>query len=253
MKKILLLQICLIIAAACTAQTNYTRFGGSNSFNAKYKLTVVFDEKKGIMSVTSNASFMNVNLLSFTRKQFAVRKGNSYNKYFPAKVRTFTYDMKAKGLKDRYYYWLKLITEDGTLEEFTFKRKDDAPAVNEAAQDAEGIESVDDTESSKYEFYEQSMRDLAAGKVSKEAAGSGTEIKTNITCGSGKTKVTKALMKMDGVKRVLIDIKTGKMNLYYSSDGTSYATILDTISENGFSADGQPAKPGSSNPCAGKN
>lgn len=253
MKKIFLLPICIFMVFACLGQSNYTNSGSSNSsFQSRYKMTVVFDEKNGVLNIAGDAPIKNVYLTSYTRSQFAARKGSDHVKLFPLKVRKFSYNMRVPGLKDRYYYWLKVYAADGALEEYLFKRKDSAPAVDEKAQDMELTALVDETEASPYEFYEQSDRDHVNGTnvVSLEPA---TIIKTNIICIAGKTKIINALKKLDGVQKVVIDIKTGKIKLYYSSDGTPYATILETINENGYMADGQPAKKGVINPCSGKN
>jgi len=84
-------------------------------------------------------------------------------------------------------------------------------------------------------------------------------LKTNIKCEAGKTKIIKALKKLDGVFEVKIDIKTGLLKLNYSSDGTSFNEIIDAILDNGFDVtdDGldsgpkRSAKP-ADNPCKTK-
>ena len=64
---------------------------------------------------------------------------------------------------------------------------------------------------------------------------------------------------MDGVFEVKIDIKTGLLKLNYSSDGTPFNDIIETILDNGFDVldDGEhtgvkkSTKP-SANPCKTK-
>ena len=79
-----------------------------------------------------------------------------------------------------------------------------------------------------------------------------TTIQTNINCTEGKNKVEGILKSQDGVKSVTADIKTGKIKLDYSSDGTSYNQILSLINEAGFDADTKKSNNASANPCVVK-
>lgn len=77
--------------------------------------------------------------------------------------------------------------------------------------------------------------------------GSETVIQTNITCAAGKKKTEAALKKQDGVFEVAVDIANGELTIRYSSDGTSYTTLIEIINKLGFEADGK--KGTGSNPC----
>ncbi len=57
-------------------------------------------------------------------------------------------------------------------------------------------------------------------------------IETNIKCEAGNTKVIKALKGM--VIDIKIDIKTGLLTLYYSSDGYALIEIIEEINKAGF-------------------
>ncbi len=77
-------------------------------------------------------------------------------------------------------------------------------------------------------------------KVEEEPVAAGDDdqahpvLKTNIKCEAGKTKVIKALKALDGVFEVKIDIKTGLLKLYYSSDGSPLIDIIEEINKAGF-------------------
>ena len=89
----------------------------------------------------------------------------------------------------------------------------------------------------------------AASSESSIAVGEGSEtiIQTNITCAAGKKKAEETLKKQDGVFEAGVDISTGELTIRYSSDGTSYTTLLEIINKLGFDADGKKAT--GSNPC----
>ncbi|MCP9752773.1 heavy-metal-associated domain-containing protein [Ferruginibacter sp. HRS2-29] len=85
--------------------------------------------------------------------------------------------------------------------------------------------------------------------------GAQTVIQTNILCESGKKKIEALLKKQDGVFEVKTNIANGELAIRYSSDGTSYTTLLQLINEQGFEADGnKPSASAPANPCKkGKN
>ena len=76
-----------------------------------------------------------------------------------------------------------------------------------------------------------------------------TTIITNIKCDNGKKKVIALLKKQDGVKAVDVNIKNGDLSIEYSSDGTSYSTLIELINSCGFDADGEKTKV--KNSCSG--
>jgi len=90
---------------------------------------------------------------------------------------------------------------------------------------------------------------------SMNGEGAQAVIQTNILCEAGKKKVEAILKKQDGVFEVKMNIKNGELAIRYSSDGTSYTTLLQLINEQGFEADGsKPAAGAGSDPCKkGKN
>ncbi|MEO5948602.1 MAG: C1 family peptidase [Chitinophagaceae bacterium] len=76
-----------------------------------------------------------------------------------------------------------------------------------------------------------------------------TIITTNINCAAGKEVVERILKSQDGVQSVKVDIKTGKVSLAYSSDGTPYTEIINLINEAGFNADRNKSEVPNANPC----
>jgi copper chaperone CopZ len=77
-------------------------------------------------------------------------------------------------------------------------------------------------------------------------------IQTTINCAAGKTKIETLLKEQDGVVAATVDIKTGKLLLDYSTDGTPYSEIIRLINETGFDADGKKSSNPGNNPCAAK-
>lgn len=76
-----------------------------------------------------------------------------------------------------------------------------------------------------------------------------TTIQTNINCEEGKKIIEQRLKSMDGVKTVAVDIRTGKLKIDYSSDGTSYTEIINLINDLGFDADRNKSQVPNANPC----
>ena len=76
-----------------------------------------------------------------------------------------------------------------------------------------------------------------------------TVITTNINCAAGKEIVERILKSQDGVQSVKVDIRTGKLSLAYSSDGTPYTEIINLINEAGFNADRIKSTSPYKNPC----
>lgn len=77
-------------------------------------------------------------------------------------------------------------------------------------------------------------------------------IQTNINCEEGKRAIERILKSQDGVKSAAVDIKTGKLKLDYSSDGTPYTQIIILINDAGFDADRVKSKNAENNPCTKK-
>lgn len=102
------------------------------------------------------------------------------------------------------------------------------------------------TEAGSNEVAEATSPAPSAGGI---AIGEGSEtiIQTNITCAAGKKKTEAALKKQDGVFEAAVDISNGELTIRYSSDGTSYTTLIEIINKLGFEADGK--KGTGPNPC----
>ncbi|MEJ7674268.1 MAG: heavy metal-associated domain-containing protein [Chitinophagaceae bacterium] len=79
-----------------------------------------------------------------------------------------------------------------------------------------------------------------------------TTVQTNINCEEGKRAIEKLLKSQDGVKSASVDIKTGKLKLDYSSDGTPLTQIISLINEAGFDADRVKSTNAQNNPCIKK-
>ena len=84
-----------------------------------------------------------------------------------------------------------------------------------------------------------------------EPQGQKLVLKTNITYAVGKAKVEKVLRQQDGVFQVSTDTRTGRLTLYYSSDGTSKSSLVELITGMCFEADGAKATSGTTNACGG--
>lgn len=74
---------------------------------------------------------------------------------------------------------------------------------------------------------------------------------TNATCKAGQERIGKELKKLEGVFEVQFDAK-GTITLDYSSDGTPYSEIVDTILACGFTANGKTPAGGDKNLCDSK-
>jgi copper chaperone CopZ len=115
--------------------------------------------------------------------------------------------------------------------------------------------TIDETDVTTTSSENNTPTPVAANDNTMSGEGAQTVIQTNILCESGKKKVEALLKKQDGVFEVKTNISNGELAIRYSSDGTSYTTLLQLINEQGFEADGnKPAASAPSNPCKkGKN
>ena len=102
------------------------------------------------------------------------------------------------------------------------------------------------TRKNEYEYLNIKKGEPIVTSDEKNAA---TIINTNINCAAGKEIVERILKTQDGVQSVKIDIKTGKLSLAYSSDGTAYTEIIRLINDAGFDADRTKAISPEKNPC----
>jgi copper chaperone CopZ len=220
-----------VLALAVFAQTKYSSIGGIETpYRDKYKFTAKLDEKTNILSFETDAPVTVVTLETYTSEELIARKGKEYTNTYTKTGNKYSYDLKKPLLKDKHAYWLKVsIGNNGVpLAEYLFKKT----AATAATEPAEEVATASDEEI-------------------KNADGA-TVITTNIKCAAGKTKVVNALKEMEGVFDVKVDIVTGKLTIKYSSDGTPYTTLLSTINENGFDANGQKSANPSANPCKTK-
>lgn len=219
-KNILFLLVLLAITGYTKAQVFGAVPGQEAAFNAKYKLTAFIDETTMILKWSTNAPIVKAVLSVYTPEQLGKRKGIDHSYPFKTPIYSYEFNLNAPAFKDYYAYWLKVYTSDGLWQEYFFRKK-------EIKKDEPKPKAV--TEDEGY-----------------------TIIKTNINCETGKEKITNALKEMDGVFEVKVDIKTGRLALKYSSDGTPYTTIIETILNNGFDADGQKSTKATLNPCKRK-
>jgi copper chaperone CopZ len=229
MKKTGLSLLTVLLFLSSFAQSKYSSVGGIETpYKGKYTFTVKLDEKLSKLIVETNAPVTVMTLETYTPEELAVRKGIEYTNTYTKVGNKYSYDLKSTLLKDKYAYWVKVsIGNNGIpLGEYFFrKRETPAPVIETPATNTD--EEI------------------------KNAAGA-TVIKTNIKCAAGKTKVINALKEMEGVTDVKIDITTGKLTIQYSSDGTPYTSILSTINENGFDANGQKSTNAAANSCITK-
>ena len=148
-----------------------------------------------------------------------------------------------------YSELLKLINQQG------FEADGGKPAAGAPANPCKKMEKENTkTEITNNKNEEEEIEFSTGNKARSDA--SRPIFETNIKCEAGKIKVTKALKDMDGIFGVNIEVKTGLLKLYYSSDGSSFDDIIQTIRDNGFDVldDGEhtgikkSTKP-SANPC----
>lgn len=233
MKKTLLFSLSLLSAVAIFSQSTYSSTGGIETlYKGKYTFTVKLDEKTNTLSFETNAPVSVVTLETYTPEELAVRKGKEYTDMYYIKVgNKYSYNLKQPLLKDQYSYWLKVSTGNNgaPLAEYFFRKKTSATSTSPT----------------------EGNTGAGSGEEVKNAAGA-TVIKTNIKCAAGKTKVINALKELEGVTEVKIDIVSGKLTIMYSSDGTTYSTILFTINDNGFDTNTQKTSNISANPCKTK-
>ncbi len=231
MKQLLIVFLLPLFSITAFAQSKYSGLGGIEApYKGKYTFTVKLDEKLSKLIVETNAPVTVMTLETYTPEELAVRKGIEYTNTHTKVGNKYSYDLKKPLLKDKHAYWVKVaIGNNGIpLGEYFFKKL----ATASPSQPVTEIPT-------------------AVGEEIKNAAGA-TVIKTNIKCTAGKTKITTALKALEGVTDVKIDIATGKITIKYSSDGTPYTTLLFTINENGFDADGQKTTNAAVNPCKPK-
>lgn len=188
--------------------------GQQTDFNAKYKLTSSIDEKTMTLSWSTNAPITKAVLSVYNKEQLAVRKGIDHTYPFSKPVYKYQFNLNAPAFKGYYAYWLKVFTKEGLWQEYFFKRKETSPE--------------------------------SPLPINKEEY---TTIKTNISCEKGKEKIINLLKEQDGVFDVLIDIKTGILNIKYSTDGTPYTTIIDLLNKNGYDADEKRSTEPQNNSC----
>ncbi len=232
MRKTLLLPLAILLFLSSFAQPQYSAVGGIETpYKGKYTFSVKLDEKINKLIVETNAPVTVMTLETYTPEDLAVRKGKEYTNTYVKTGNKYSYDLKKPLLKDKDAYWVKVsIGNNGIpLGEYYFKKKT-TPAATTPVEETPPV--ID-------------------GEEVKNAAGA-TVIKTNIKCAAGKTKIIAALKELEGVTDVRIDMATGKLTINYSSDGTPYTTILSTINENGFDANGQKTTNAAINPCKAK-
>lgn len=226
---ILLVTVLLTSYKAINAQSFGSTAGQEAAFNAKYKLTASINENTMTLTWSTNASISKAVLSVYTKEQLAVRKGTDHSYPFKDPVSNYQFNLNSPAYKGFYAYWLKVYTTDGLWQEYFFRKK-------ETGNETKPLKPIGD---------------IIEGMEQKDKDGF-TIINTNINCAAGKTKVYNALKELDGVMGLTIDIKTGKLLIKYSSDGTPYTTLLSIINENGFNANNKKTANDDANPCKEK-
>ncbi len=238
MRNLLLLVCSVSLSLNTIAQTaEYSSFGGNEkAFNDKYKLTAIMNEAGKKLDVKTTAPITKIILSVYSQQEMAVRKGTDHTQTFTKWPGTFTYDLNSAPYKDKFAYWLKVYTTDGLFTEYIYqKRKKETTIAKPAEEIIKPVPGENDE----------------AGEEIKTNDG-GTVIKTTISCKAGSEKVEAALREHEGVFDIKINISTGKLTIYYSSDGTPFKTILQTIRDNGFDANGLKSTKPATNPCKTK-
>ncbi len=243
MKKILFLQLFILLISTTFAQKKYSAITDIQpEYKDKYTFKAKLDEKTNILSFETNAPVTVVLLSTYTPDELAVRKGKEYTNTYTKKGQTYSYDLKKPLLKDKFAYWLKVYfgNNGSPLAECFFRKINSEKTVSKVPEPQVEEETVTTDDKAQYDP-------------------SHPVIKTNIKCEAGKTKVIKALKVLDGVFDIKIDIKTGLLKLHYSSDGTPLNDIVETILNNGFDVldDGQGSgikrsAKAAANPCKTK-
>ena len=234
MKKTFFLFLFVILGFLAFAQPKYSSTGGIETlYKDKYKFTAKLDEKMNRLSFETNAPVTVVTLETYTPEELAVRKGKVYTNTYTKVGNKYFYDLQKTLLKDKHAYWVKVsIGKNGVpLGEYYFQKTKETKIIV-----SDQIEKKDPI--------------TAENEITNDA--SHPVIKTSIRCEAGKVKVTKALKELDGVFEVKIDIKTGILKLHFSSDGTPFEDIIETILNAGFDADGKKTTKPSANPCKTK-
>jgi len=218
MKHILFLPLFILLISPAFAQKKYSVTADIQpEYKDKYTFKATLDDKTNILSLETNAPVTKVLFSTYTPEELAVRKGKEYTNTFTKKGRIYSYDLKKPLLKNKYAYWLKLFLDnnESLVAEYFFRKKNSEKIVSKVPEPKVEIEVVptdDKTEDDQ----------------------SRPVLKTNITCEAGKTKVIKAVKVLDGVIDIKIDIKTGLLKLYYSSDGSPLIDIIEEINNAGF-------------------
>ncbi|GEM_PF-2477380 len=215
--------VILFLLAFCnysTAQQYISGAGQEADFNAKYKLTASIDDKTMVLKWSTNAPIIKAILSTYTAEQLAIRKGTDHSYPFKTPVNNYQFNLNSPAFKGYHAYWLKVYTSDGLWQEYFFKKKEN-PIIKKEEAKPEDI---------------------------KEDEGY-TIIKTTVNCETGKQKLITALKSLEGVFDVKVDIRSGKLALKYSSDGTPYNEIIETILSTGFDADGKKTTKAALNPC----
>jgi copper chaperone CopZ len=162
--------------------------------------------------------------------------------FFCAKA---NYAQFGKDLLDRAKQSAKRKT-DQKIDQTIDKGMDKTDDIGKKKKKKKGSEPTTETGSNETAEASTNTTAPATGGI---AIGEGSEtiIQTNITCAAGKKKTEAALKKQDGVFEAAVDIANGELTIRYSSDGTSYTTLIEIINKLGFEADGK--KGTGSNPC----
>ncbi len=91
MKKILFLQLFILLISTTFAQKKYSAIGGiETEYKGKYTFTAKLDEETNILSFETNAPILIAEFSTYTPEELAVRKGKEYiNNYTKKRANLF--------------------------------------------------------------------------------------------------------------------------------------------------------------------
>ena len=105
MKKILFMQLIVLLELSSFAQPIYSSVGGIETPSKdKYKLTAKLNEKTNTLSFETDAPVTRAVLGTYTPERLAERKGKDYSNTYTKNGQQYSYDLKNRLLQDKYPY-----------------------------------------------------------------------------------------------------------------------------------------------------
>ena len=105
MKKILFMQLFVLLAIVSFAQPIYSSVGGIETpHKDKYKFTAKLNEKTNTLSFETDTPVTRAVLGTYTPERLAERKGKDYTNTHTKNGQQYSYDLKNRLLQDKYPY-----------------------------------------------------------------------------------------------------------------------------------------------------